>query len=139
MLLVGDIGEIEELAEGTGHGHQFLILETAQHLQQLRAGAFIAVTRRTGQQPYLLHALQQVVTFSRSDYFTEQRAQCTDVGAKAGVVVLFDDIIHCRGLPVSDPCQQVADPAGVPPLVVIPVQHPQVSAAGHRAETAVVD
>lgn len=85
VVLVGDIGEVEELAEGPGHRHELFVTEVVQHRLQLLAGPPAALPGALGQAPDLFNQVEKGLPFRGGDRLPEQPAEETDITAQRAV------------------------------------------------------
>ena len=85
-MLVGDIGEIEKLAECPCHRHQLFAAQVQQQGLQLVARLAEPLPRAFGQAADLLDQLQEVIALGRGDGIPQHSPQQADVAAQGGVI-----------------------------------------------------
>jgi len=90
VVLLGDVGQVEELVERTGHRQQFVLIEAVQRLgQQLRA-LLGPAPRRLGTLADAFDLVEEQIAVLRTDGVAEQFSQQVYVVAQARI----DDFRH---------------------------------------------
>ena len=107
VVLVGDIGEIQELAESPRHRYQLLAAQVQQQGLQLIARPGGALPRALGKAADLLDELQEFLSLGGGDGIAQHPAQQTDIAPQGGVIHFHPAQPGVRSQP--------ADRAGRPP------------------------
>ena len=86
VVLVGDIGQVEKLAECPGNGHQFVFIEFAQQFQQLFPRRPVAVPGRARKLADVLDLFEKRRTLGSSHGVPEHAAKEADIAPQRRIV-----------------------------------------------------
>ncbi|MCY1300307.1 hypothetical protein D9M70_498680 [compost metagenome] len=85
VVLLGDIGQVEELIEGAGHRQQFVVAEPVEGLVELALALGRALARRLGALADALDLVEEGLAQLGADGVAEQLAEQVDILAQARV------------------------------------------------------
>ena len=86
MPVFGDVDEVEEHAEGSGHDRRLSVIEGRDPRVEFRFGSLLARPAIAGQRPNLLHEVQRFLPFRFPDHAAEHVSEEADVAAEKVII-----------------------------------------------------
>src|SRR5690606_11029793 len=85
MMLLGDIGQVEKMIEGAGHGQQLVVAQPAEGLLQLSGSISRAESRGLGALANSLDLLEENLAVLRADGVAQQLAEKMNILAQSRI------------------------------------------------------
>jgi hypothetical protein len=85
MVLLGKVGQVQELVKGAGYRQQLVITKLAQQVDQALAGTAFLATVGLGSRPHFFYQLVAILPGVTLDTLPQQLAQHANVFSKVRV------------------------------------------------------